>query len=58
MKQFMLALIWMNSAIPINGRKKIYSLLDSAIRNYIENNESSMICAEGKYYRDEESSAD
>ena len=46
------------SAIPINGRKKIYSLLDSAIRNYIENNESSMICAEGKYYRGEESSAD
>ena len=38
--------------------KKIYSLLDSAIRNYIENNESSMICAEGKYYRGEESSAD
>ena len=45
-------------AIPINGRKKVYSLLDSAIRNYIENNESSMICAEGKYYRNEESSAD
>ena len=44
-------------AIPINGRKKVYSLLDSAIRNYIENNESSMICAEGKYYRNEESSA-
>ena len=31
--------------------------MDSAIRNYIENNESSMICAEGKYYRNEESSA-
>ena len=46
------------SAIPINGRKKIYSLLDSAIRNYIENNESSMICAEGKYYRGEEINAD
>ncbi|MCQ2969615.1 MAG: ABC transporter substrate-binding protein, partial [Clostridium sp.] len=45
------------SSIPINGRKKIYSLLNSAIRDYIENNESSMICAEGKYYRSEDSSA-
>lgn len=43
------------SGVSINGRKRIYSLIESAVRDYLEENESAMISAEGKYYRNEES---
>lgn len=45
------------SGLPINGRKYIYDLITEAIGDYVEENNSAMILAEGEYFREENTDA-